>query len=229
MSFTFSWTIKAGACLWAFLLWSEDNTHTHTHISCPISSCEDFFPSRSSKNTTYRFPQLIRLLLHLSLMTSDELHFLLSQLCLRCDLSSWRYKIQCFLLAHWLSLVHLRLACFEWDLITAKVGPHPRVIRQIQPFSFPGRLIATRCHLPLHHVQGALPAHGTYWTVVFEHRQGSGLPICFVSPESMLLVISHTTIFPSTHLKKPMLFQCGWKCLINLDLIVNPLSWYKEL
>lgn len=36
MSFTFSWTIKASSCLWAFLLWSEDNTQTHVHV-CLIS------------------------------------------------------------------------------------------------------------------------------------------------------------------------------------------------
>lgn len=32
MSFTFSWTIKAGSCPWAFLLWSEDNTYAHVHV-----------------------------------------------------------------------------------------------------------------------------------------------------------------------------------------------------
>lgn len=36
MSFTFSWTIKASSCLWAFLLWSEDNTQTHVHV-CLLS------------------------------------------------------------------------------------------------------------------------------------------------------------------------------------------------
>lgn len=46
MSFTFSWTIASGACLWACLLWSVDNTQTHerVHSKLHLSACSPLYP-----------------------------------------------------------------------------------------------------------------------------------------------------------------------------------------